>query len=168
MAIRHLLLAALVTSVFSTSALAESSIYGSTGSGTVLLATSSTGQVQTYMPRAVESFFFTYTAPPVLLAGSGQSTVTGPAAGSDVVVSAPEVSAPVEVLLPDPITVGGPPVLGADLAADVAADVSVDAAPPSLLAPLAEAAAVPEPGTGGLMLAGLAGVGMMARRRRAR
>jgi hypothetical protein len=186
MAIRHLLLAALVSSAFS--AHAGPTIYGSTGNGTVLLATSATGQVQTYMPRAVEGFFL-YKAPtasvtaPVLLPESGQSTV--PPASVELIRPAPDViqapapgagtapeaqvAAPAEVNLADLVKVGISTDIVAQLPpADVSAGPTVDAIAPTVLLPLLDATAVPEPATSGLMLAGLAGVGLMARRRRSR
>jgi hypothetical protein len=175
MAIRHLLLAALVSSAFSAHATPGASIYASTGSGTVLLATSATGQVQTYMPRAVEGFF-RYTAPtdpftaPVILADSGQSTV--PPASAELINPAPA-----DVNLADLVTVGATTDI-ADIVADLPpaeasvgarVDARVDAAAPTVLLPLAvDANALPEPGSSGLVLAGLAGVGLMARRRRSR
>ena len=167
MAIRHILLAALVCSAFS--AHAGPTIYASTQGGTILLATSSTGQVQTYMPRAVEGFFM-YTAPsaaptaPVVLAESGQSTAAPPAqAPVAVVVQAP--SPEVGVLkTPQPVEVGASPGLAAELTEGAPTGAAL--APTILLPQAIGANALPEPGTSGLLLAGLAGVGFMARRRR--
>jgi hypothetical protein len=177
MAIRHLLLAALVYSAFS--AHAGPTIYATTQGGTILLATSSTGQVQTYMPRAVEGFFM-YTAPsaaptaPVVLAESGQATAAPPAqAPVAVVVQAPspEVEvlktpqpAPAEVPLADSVEVGASPGLAAELTEGAPTGAAL--APTILLPQAIGANALPEPGTSGLLLAGLAGVGFMARRRR--
>lgn len=161
MAIRHLLLAALVCSAFS--AHAGPTIYASTPGGTILLATSSTGQVQTYMPRAVEGFFM-YTAPsaaptaPVLLGESGQARPP-----EVEVVKTPE-PAPAEVTLADLAEVGASPDIAAELTEGAPTDAAL--APTILLPQAIEANALPEPGTSGLLLAGLAGVGFMARRRR--
>jgi hypothetical protein len=167
MAIRHLILAALVTSAFSAHA-STGDIYASTGTGTVLLATSATGQVQTYMPRAVEGFFM-FQAAPTLLASAGQSTAPAETTAAQV-----QVAAPAEVSMADLVKVGASSDIAADVpAVDASAGATGDAivnasAPTNLLALAVAATAVPEPGTGGLMLAGLAGVGLMARRRRSR
>jgi hypothetical protein len=184
MAIRYLLLAALVGSAFSAHA-APGPIYASTGAGTVLLATTTTGHVQTYMPHAVQSFVM-FTAPAAaapataLLGGSVQSTV--PPASAELLAPAPELAvqapapaeltaAPAELNLADLVGVGvATPIASEFPVPEVDADFTggggVAAVGPTELA--LDATAVPEPGTGGLMLAGLAGVGLMARRRRSR
>jgi hypothetical protein len=178
MAIRYLLLAALVGSAFSAHA-APGEIYASTGTGTVLLATTTTGQVQTYMPHAVQSFVM-FMAPAAaapapataLLGGSVQSTV--PTASAELLAPAPELvvqaPAPAELNLADLVGVGvANPIVSELPVPEVDAGFTggtVAAVGPTEVA--LDATAVPEPGTGGLMLAGLAGVGFMARRRRSR
>jgi hypothetical protein len=146
MAIRHLLLAALVCSAFS--AHAGPTIYGSTPGGTILLATSATGQVQTYMPRAVEGFFM-YQAPSVAPAAPPAQAIA---------------PAPAEVPPADLVAVGASPGLAAELTEGAPTDAAL--APTTLLPQAIVPNALPEPGTSGLLLAGLAGVGFMARRRR--
>jgi hypothetical protein len=177
MAIRYLLLAALVGSAFSAHA-APGPIYASTGAGTVLLATTTTGHVQTYMPHAVQSFVM-FMAPAAaapataLLGGSVQSTV--PPASAELAVQAPApaelTAAPAELNLADLVGVGVATPIASELPlpevdAGFTGGGSGAAVGPTELA--LDATAVPEPGTGGLMLAGLAGVGFMARRRRSR
>jgi hypothetical protein len=206
MAIRYLLLAALVGSAFSAHA-APGEIYASTGTGTVLLATTTTGQVQTYMPHAVQSFVM-FTAPAAaapapataLLGGSVQSVVPPASAellapASELVVQAPApaelTTAPAELTTaPAELTTAPAELTTAPAGLTLADLVGVGVSTPivsELLVPEADAGltgntvaavgptevaldatAVPEPATGGLMLAGLAGVGFMARRRRSR
>jgi hypothetical protein len=165
MAIRHLLLAALVSSAFSAHAAPGASIYASTGTGTVLLATTTTGQVQTYMPPAVEGFF-AYQAPtaaPVMLADSGQSSA--PTASLEQIGAAQPETNLAAVVSTDIVAA----LPAADASASLGAGANVEATGPSLLLPLVvDANALPEPGSSSLLLAGLAGVGLMARRRRSR
>jgi hypothetical protein len=202
MALRVLVLAALISSAFSAHA-------QSTG----------TSQLQTYMPRAVEGFFV-FTAPtapvtaPVMLAGSGQSA-PAPAAESAAQLAAaaaaepaaqlaaaaaaepaaqlaaalatepaaqlaaapaPQTTEPANASLVDFVSAGisTDVVAKSDIPSDAHAALTGgntvnDALAPTVLLPLAlEANALPEPSTSGLILAGLAGAGFIARRRRPR
>jgi hypothetical protein len=190
MAIRVLVLAALISSAFSAHAQSPG-----------------TSQLQTYMPRAVEGFFV-FTAPtapvtaPVMLAGSGQSA-PAPAAESAAQLAAapaaepaaqlaaalatepaaqlaaapaPQTTEPANASLVDFVSAGisTDVVAKSDIPSDAHAALTGgntvnDALAPTVLLPLAlEANALPEPSTSGLILAGLAGAGFIARRRRPR
>lgn len=193
MALRYVLLAALVASAFSAQASPLNSEpagnvtapFASAGGSTVLLATVSVGQQQTYMPHAVEHFFVFVAAPvadaaPVMLALVGQSPAPAAPVASMVpaaiiaiaapqLVAAPVAAAPLAELAQQP---GGVEVKSDVLDELIApagnADLALVDAPLQLLPLALDATAIPEPGSAALMLAGLAGAGFTSRRRRSR
>jgi hypothetical protein len=215
MAIRHLVLAALIASAFSAHAgvvngadgdRADVSSQGSMHAGTALLANVVAAPQRTYMPQAVEGFFtfgaVAYAPPattvlsesgrspapsampaslpavvttPAILSGASQSP--SPAVLVDAPVSARADAAPVSetVVMPTIASEAPVPAFSAVQAQVEAFETSTglvvagaDEAPLRLLPSALDANTVPEPGTGALMLAGLAGAGFMARRRRTR
>jgi hypothetical protein len=113
-------------------------------------------QSKLYFTQGIEGFYLISSAKFVGttmngLAGATVTTVTG--SGSSGATGS--------------MTVPGSSQQGSNIDAGGSGSLALQAAPQQLPAALA-VNAVPEPGTGALMLAGLAGVGFMARRRRSR